>query len=175
MGRYDLATEVERLRRSGGDGCGPNLLEAAREFLASRPYGSEVCLEADFVLTTYRRDRDPELLEQEFNRYTSPCYQIRLLSLRLDIREIAYFCSQALHWLELPLSQLGVTHFGGEYQWGYESDRLTMGFRPQPCYPNKADWLEVRFSFGNEGGHGEFSMELDRSCLEEFVQGWVAL
>ena len=125
-------------------------------------------LYVDVWLNTFARRPDiPGFSDQ-------PCHQVRLWDLRLDVREVAYFCGKARAWLDLTLAEMALRHFDGQFTLGWR-DQFDLTFKPRRNLPDKTDWFTLTACFRNQGGHGEHVLDSDRSCLEEFVSGWETL
>lgn len=126
-------------------------------------------LTVDCRLTFYDRDFRVPLSKLE------PKYQVVLHSMQLHVIEISHFWESARRWLDLPIREIASTPFHQPCFLGYESDILNLRFGPCRNQPQRADYLQLEVTYGNSKGGGKEIFDLDRSCLQNFVEDWERL
>ena len=131
------------------------ILEPARIFLVENPF-----------------EQWTEEQLDDFLYALEPKYEVTLRSMRLHLGEVAHFWSRARQWLDLPIGQIGTAAFMGCFYLGHESDILSLNFGPSLSQPHKSDWLKLEITYENRMGRGRESFELDRSCLQNFLDDW---
>jgi hypothetical protein len=108
----------------------------------------------------------------EFGQLQEVVGKLEAYDISLDFGQLNDFLSKARSWLELPLSDLVNCYFQGEWRFVQnEEGYFHISFDKHSSTPSKTDWFTVEVSANLRQFSYERSIHVDRSGLQNFVDG----